>query len=38
MLGFVLVTVGKRVLRTAFENTVRTIEAQNGATTKAGTS
>jgi len=38
MLGLVLGTVGKRVLRTAFENTVKIIEAQNGTTTKAGAS
>ncbi len=38
MLGLVLGTVGQRVLRTAFENTVKIIEAQNGTTTTAGAS
>jgi hypothetical protein len=31
MLGFVVGTVGKRVLERAFENSVRAIEARNGA-------
>jgi len=30
-LGLVLGTVGKRVLKTAFENTVKAVEARNGA-------
>jgi hypothetical protein len=32
VLGFVLGTVGRRVLTSAFENTVKAIEARNGAT------
>jgi hypothetical protein len=31
VLGFVLRTVGKRVLKSAFENSVKAIEARNGA-------
>ena len=31
VLGFVLVTVGKRVLEKAFANTIKAIEARNGA-------
>ena len=31
LLGFVLGTIGKRVLERAFENTVKAIEARNGA-------
>jgi hypothetical protein len=31
LLGFVLGTVGRRVLETAFENSVKAIEARNGA-------
>jgi hypothetical protein len=31
LLGFVLGTVGKRVLESAFENSVKAIEARNGA-------
>ena len=34
LLGLVLGTVGKRVLTKAFDNTVRAIEARNGATTR----
>jgi hypothetical protein len=34
LLGLVLGTIGKRVLATAFENTVKAIEARNGAATK----
>lgn len=33
MLGFVLGTVGRGVLKKAFENSVKTIEARNGAAT-----
>jgi hypothetical protein len=32
LLGFVLGTIGKGVLRKAFENSVKAIEARNGAT------
>ena len=34
-LGFVLRTIGRRVLETAFENSVKAIEARNGAATEA---
>ncbi|MDP8982662.1 MAG: hypothetical protein M3O35_18950 [Acidobacteriota bacterium] len=34
LLGFVLRTIGKGVLKTAFENSVKAIEARNGAATK----
>jgi hypothetical protein len=36
LLGFVLGTVGKGVLEKAFKNSVRAIEARNGATRQAG--
>jgi hypothetical protein len=36
MLGLVLGTIGKRVLTRAFENTVKAIEARNGAARKGG--
>ncbi len=35
MLGLVLGTIGKRVLTKAFENTVKAIEARNGASKPA---
>ena len=35
MLGLVLGTIGKRVLTRAFENTVRAIDARNGASRTA---
>src|SRR5262245_52023310 len=35
LLGFVLGTVGKGVLKTTFENTVKAIEARNGAVPRA---
>jgi hypothetical protein len=38
VLGFVLGTIGKRVLKTAFENSVKAIEARNGTARKAGAS
>jgi hypothetical protein len=38
VLGLVLGTIGKRVLRRAFENTVKAVEARNDAATKAGAS
>ena len=36
VLGFVLGTVGKRVLERAFENSVKAIEARNGAAREGG--
>jgi hypothetical protein len=36
VLGFVLGTVGKRVLEKAFENSVKAIEARNGAAREGG--
>ena len=36
LLGLVVGTIGKRVLRTAFENSVRAIEARNAAIARAG--
>jgi hypothetical protein len=38
VLGLVLGTIGKGVLTRAFENTVKAIEARNGAARKGGTS
>ena len=38
VLGFVLRTIGRRVLERAFENSVKAIEARNGAARKAGAS
>jgi hypothetical protein len=38
VLGFVLGTVGRRVLERAFENSVKAIEARNGAAKGAGAS
>ena len=38
LLGFVLGTIGKRVLEKAFENSARAIEARNGAAIKARSS
>ena len=38
VLGFVLGTVGRRVLERAFENSVKAIEARNGAAREAGAS
>ena len=38
LLGFVLGTIGKRVLEKAFENSVRAIEARNGAPREARSS
>ena len=38
VLGLVLGTIGKRVLRRAFENTVKAVEARNDAATKVGAS
>ena len=38
VLGFVLGTIGKGVLRKAFENSVKAIEARNGAAKAAGVS
>jgi hypothetical protein len=38
MLGLVLGTIGKGVLRRAFENTVKAVEARNGGAAKAGVS
>jgi hypothetical protein len=38
MLGLVLGTIGKGVLRRAFENTVKAVEARNGGAAKAGAS
>jgi hypothetical protein len=38
VLGFVLGTVGKRVLERAFENSVKAIEARNGAARDGGAS
>ena len=38
VLGFVLGTVGRRVLEKAFENSVKAIEARNGAARKGGAS
>ena len=35
VLGFVLGTIGKRVLEKAFANTIKAIEARNGATSQA---
>jgi hypothetical protein len=35
LLGFVLRTIGKRVLEKAFENSVKAIEARNGAAREA---
>ena len=35
LLGFVLGTIGKRVLEKAFENSVKAIEARNGAAREA---
>lgn len=37
LLGFVLGTVGRRVLETAFENSVKAIEGRNGATERSAT-
>lgn len=37
LLGFVLATIGKRVLSTAFENSVRAIEDRNGAASRSDT-
>jgi hypothetical protein len=37
VLGFVLGTVGKRVLEKAFENSVKAIEARNGGARAART-
>jgi hypothetical protein len=34
VLGFVLGTIGRRVLERAFENSVKAIEARNGAARK----
>jgi hypothetical protein len=34
LLGFVLRTIGRRVLESAFENSVKAIEARNGAATE----
>ena len=36
LLGFVLGTIGKRVLKKAFENSVKTIESRNSTTTVFG--
>jgi hypothetical protein len=36
VIGFVLGTIGKGVLRKAFENSVKAIEARNGAARGAG--
>ena len=38
VLGFVLWTVGRRVLEKAFENSVKAIEARNGAAREGGAS
>ena len=38
VLGFVLGTIGRRVLERAFENSVKAIEARNGAAREAGAS
>ena len=38
VLGFVLGTIGKGVLKRAFENSVKAIEARNGAARGAGAS
>ena len=38
VLGFVLGTVGRRVLEKAFENSVKAIEARNGAAREGGAS
>jgi hypothetical protein len=38
LLGFVLGTIGRGVLKTAFENSVKAIEARNGAARAAGAS
>jgi hypothetical protein len=38
LLGFVLGTIGKRVLKKAFENSVKAIEARNGAARAARSS
>ena len=38
LLGFVLGTIGKRVLRKAFENSIRAIELRHSALTNAGSS
>ena len=38
LLGFVLGTIGKRVLEKAFENSVKAIEARNGAAREARSS
>ena len=38
LLGFVLGTIGKRVLEKAFENSVKAIEARNGVAREARSS
>jgi hypothetical protein len=38
LLGFVLRTIGRRVLEKAFENSVKAIEARNGAAAEKGAS
>jgi hypothetical protein len=38
VLGFVLGTIGRGVLRKAFENSVKAIEARNGVARTAGAS